>query len=203
MKKIIDKIVQKLIDENVITDEERYMYEYCIDSMLQIVIYIVLIILIGAFTGKIYESAFFLIFFLNIRLFAGGFHADKDKNCFLLSVTSYLIYIIVNEIIRHFNRTNVFVGTIILGIIIILFAPVDCNNRRLIKDEKIRNKIITSGIIFIMLIINVLGYFNILNIELSLTFSCCLIETITLLLGIIKNYLQKVDNRDENERCNM
>lgn len=180
---ISKKIVDKLINNEIISCEEREVYEYCAKSLLQFVGYICCLTLMGIMMHKIFETIAFIIFFLGIRGFAGGYHAKKEILCSIMSIAVYILYLWFCECITVLSNTNIIILIVFFVINICVLAPVDCKNKRLIKKEYYRNKIFTIIFTCLFVIIGIL--FRIENV--NIIGAIMLTEVISLYMGVIDN----------------
>lgn len=55
------------------------------------------IIVISLMFHKLLPTIFFLVFFLELRKRTGGYHLDKFYRCYLASIVSYLVIVIISE----------------------------------------------------------------------------------------------------------
>ena len=83
IKKLSQYILQYLLRNNVIenTQDEKEYYQYGIEITISSVLNILLILGIGLVTRNILENVIFLLFFIPIRQFTGGFYANTYFKC--------------------------------------------------------------------------------------------------------------------------
>ena len=116
--------------------------------MIEAFINVVISLLLGAVLGCFKEVVFFLIVFMPLRSFCGGYHAAKTWQCTVLSNLVVLLVIVVSKVsLLAGIITPVYIlGDIVIGGMIVLFAPVDNENRRLGEKERRRYKMTASVI---------------------------------------------------------
>ena len=80
---ISEQMLQYLLKSRVIndSDEEKEYYRYGIEITISSLLNIILIIGIGIIFRNVFESIIFLSFFMLIRQFTGGYHADTYFKC--------------------------------------------------------------------------------------------------------------------------
>ena len=139
------------------------------------------------------ESVIFLISFSVIRIFSGGFHAKSEWLC---EVSSSIAIILVMLAMKLFKTYHVTIDTMLLislaaGLIIILFSPIESENKKLSDREKHIFKVITEIITTMFLVIILLSK-NIGNYTLSIPIFVSLIyQSILILLAALQKSLKK------------
>ena len=89
----------------VLTKEEQEMIEYGIERLKVNCIGGLIILGSGLFFGVFRESILFFIVFYLLRRYVGGYHADTQKRCYIISFSIILFSICL---IKYINK-----GTII------------------------------------------------------------------------------------------
>ncbi len=92
-------------------------------------------ILLGLLMGLLWESVLFVICFLPLRRYAGGFHAKTREGCLFFSVTIVVAAFFVIKYLRCENWIIAAVSVICLAILWKI-APVGNEKRLLNKEEK-------------------------------------------------------------------
>lgn len=151
---------------NIIYEEDKEIYLYGLQLIISTVIGIALIMLLGILINKIYLSIAFLISFISIRMYSGGYHANSYLKCNLTLIALYLLTISATMFTptTYIIKTSL-IMTISTIYIIIKFAPVDNKNKRLTENQKKKNKQITLFILFSYYLIGILMYK--INIQIS------------------------------------
>lgn len=136
---ISELILQYLLKSNVINDsnDEKEYYRYGIEITVSSLLNVILIIFIGILFQSVIESIIFLIFFMLIRQFTGGFHADTYFKCnfsFCISFISVLI-------MYHFSEGKITVWfSILISIlcvaIILLKCPIENINKPIPEHKR-------------------------------------------------------------------
>lgn len=180
------KRIQKFIKEQC--DLEEYDEDILEYGLQQIKVYIIAIIValglsVAMNVGK--NVITFFGVFIPLRLYSGGYHADTQKRCNVVSIgVIILVYWLLNNCSWYDNKWIML--EIIFSILIFILAPVDNKNRRLTKEEKyrfrgkVRKIIIFTNVLFIFLFFISSQYIG--GIVMAYMIVC-----ITLILGKIKN----------------
>lgn len=151
ISKCKEGIITRLIECSVIGEADRELYEYAVHSLWLNVAPIFLVLLLGGVMGRIKEGLLLIIPFLAIRKYAGGFHAKKESTCL---VSSSLLLALCVYLTGHLNFDiilNCFVAVSIISLMV--FSPIDTENRRLDAEEKKRYKFLTCVRVLIVAVV--------------------------------------------------
>lgn len=142
-------LVRMLIETNTISEEEKCLYMYGIEQGITYIINWSITIMVGIFFGNLIPTLGFMVMYIPLRSFAGGFHAITKRRCFYYSN----ILILCCEIIFYFWKyipASIFGIAFLLGNLIIAFlSPIQSPNKPLVEEEIIQYK---STILKIMII---------------------------------------------------
>lgn len=173
-----------LIKNKVIDIEERDVYIYG----LEIILLNGILLLIFFLLGDIRHFFAFILFFVPIRIFSGGYHANKSEHCFIFSILIYCISIAVVKFFPMLYQMWLwrFAGIISL-IIVVTYAPLVNINNPLNESQKTRNKIIVRLLLIPDLVFYIICCRMKMNIASNeLVFIC--MNSVMLLLGKIRNH---------------
>lgn len=123
-KKVVDRL---LIDES--TKKEDYeIYLFGMEQLLTVIIDFLTAILIGVAFGEVIQTVIFVLSFMILRSYAGGFHASTPFKCYLLTS---LTIIAVLSVMKYVEVDLVVLAGIFLvaSMIIWVLAPVDTENK--------------------------------------------------------------------------
>lgn len=118
-----------------LTEEDRAIVEFGIAQGKVQALGILVGLLIGLLFQVFWQSILFIMAFMPLRMYAGGYHADTQKRC---SIMSAFIMCGACAWMRFSAYTGVvaFISMIILLIIVIILAPVENDNKMLDELEK-------------------------------------------------------------------
>lgn len=180
-------------------DEERKdnyeIYEYAVYIILSSAFHIATIIALGLCFNLLVESLVFYFSFITIRKFAGGYHAKTPIKCYIISVVSSTIILVLINIIpiivSRFRFIEYFL--LILGlfslIIICYLSPLDTINNPLNNEEKIFLKKITIFLsVSIYFISCLLIVFSVLNIGIAMMFGIFMSNLVLVLRKATTNH---------------
>lgn len=181
------KILQYLLSMEVVEDtsESRAYYQYGIEITLSSILNVVLILLLGIIFASILESTIFLISFIVIRQFTGGFHASSYFRCNLIFCTCFLAVLLICKIIEYKMSLFIMMGIILFSILSALrYCPVEHENKPLSQWQQRTYKILsvilclTYGLSAIMLSLNFIKYGTLMIMTLLLITCLVIIEKI-------------------------
>lgn len=192
IRKISNYITDSLIENRIINENERCLYFYCIEGLVEVIGNVLITLIIGTLLGKIFETALFLVIFIPLRSLVGGFHVKNENVCFILSIAIFIEILLsalyLQESLEVMWSIRIYIVSMIC---ILLIAPVDCKNKRLNKEKNIKLKkiiLVFSAILSIVfLLVLKIKKYNYCFIVSNTT----LIVTLLLIIGYIKNIFDK------------
>lgn len=124
----------RIIDKDM---EERYVYVFI--CWIEKFITIGSIILISLVFHKLLPTIFFLVFFLELRKRTGGYHLNQFYKCYLATVVSYLVIVIISAKLSE-NPQWLFTILLLAIIEIGLIGTVNHPNMHMTSDELTESK---------------------------------------------------------------
>lgn len=185
MDKKIQYFACKITDFLLLEDSEYEIVLYGVHEMIIILLNIFTVIVFGVLWKNLLFAVVFLIDFMMLRPYAGGYHADTEFRCYLLSV------VVINILLamEHFffiQLEQILVLVIFPATFVFAYAPVENDKNSLSLDEKeiYRKKARrTLGFSLLLLLISaVLGW----NIVCQGMFCSIFLVALSLITGIIK-----------------
>lgn len=190
MISFIKKYSDKLVTNKVIEAEDKELYAFGLQQSLLILANILTTIVIGIIFGMILESILFLVSYIPLRSFAGGYHSKTPLRCYLFSL---VLTMVVLAVIKYILWTNIMIIAVamIASVIIFLLAPIEDSNKPLDQVEtsvyKKRLRILLAVEISVTILLLLLG---LKQIPICISVSI-LILSMMLVMGAIKNKLKK------------
>lgn len=133
---ISEKTVNRLIKKNVIDENDYEIYQYGLEQFFTTILNITTVVVIGFLFGELWQGLLFVIAFMALRSYAGGYHEPTPIRCYLL--TTLIIALSLSAI--KYIKINTFacVGLLVMsGIVILLFSPSESANKPLDDIEYI------------------------------------------------------------------
>lgn len=143
IKSFSNKLLQYLVKTGTIDKDEDVLayYRYGLEITISSIVNIILILLIGICSHHFYESIAFLICFVTLRQFTGGYHANTYFKCNFLFSILYIALLIAYDL--TIKQLTYHADALMLVFSIVTFAsecPIEHNNKPLSDIQKKRNK---------------------------------------------------------------
>lgn len=190
------KVAEYLIKNEVVKEEYQESYIYGLEIIMEkLATYSVLLVL-ALYFKLLIPSILFVAFFVVLRGYTGGFHANTYVGCFTGTIVMYLS---CSQIIAPFlmkEKIIIFLSLAIAGMLIFLLAPINHPNLNMDSDEikKCRRGIRFVLVFELMFIIGeIFGKVN----EVYIVLPCLGIVMCAILLGFAKITKQEVKVYEE------
>ncbi len=144
IEKLVDKLINKQLEENMISKEEVAIYRYGYILVCEVFINIIIAAIIAGISGEWLLITLFCVIYIPLRSFCGGWHADKLWKCTIYSNFIIILMIIGAEyMVQAFTGILLFVLFIICLLGILCMAPMDTKSKPISKEERkvYKNKI--------------------------------------------------------------
>lgn len=130
---LAEKIVRRLCDRQIISKENEELYKYGFNIGLTILINLLSSVLVGVFFGMIFESMIFLMGYIPLRSYAGGYHARTPLRCYFISI---FIMILILAFFSYVSLVSLYKMLLFIGVTVcIILSPVEDENKPLDDDE--------------------------------------------------------------------
>ena len=139
VKNISNGIADMLWTQGIIQEDDIDKCKYGIDLFISSFLEIISILAIAAFLGNFIETVLLFVFFVPLRIYAGGYHADTKLKCYFISLVMYgFSYTLANITPSGmFVLINV-IGTLFSLIMVLIMAPIIHINNN-VNDIERRN----------------------------------------------------------------
>ena len=154
MKSLSKTTTDILVSQSAISKEDAEICSQGLEIFLASAIELIAIFIISAFAGNFLPTLLFFSFFIPLRIYAGGYHADTKLKCFLVSLLVYFVF----SVILAYLPQNLYVHTIVAEIaftltMVVVKAPVVHYNKSINTKEKSVYRKISLTIAFVEAII--------------------------------------------------
>lgn len=175
----VNKIVNKLANNGNIVEEDKEIYAFGLRQGMIITANIITTLIIGTLLKMVWQTILFMILYIPLRSFAGGYHARTQFRCYILSVILIMAVLLVIKYVFIANFVSL-LAALVSGVIIYITAPVGDINKPLDDIEIIVYKKWTRIILIIELcmmpIMMWLGFNQaLICVSMSLTVLSCLL----------------------------
>ena len=145
--KIASYLCSKMLAHNLIKKEFFEAYVYGLELLFSFIISTFIILMVGALFNQIISSFVFLVAFIFIRRFTGGYHATTFLKCQICFVSTFISVLLLSKFLPA-NIYIVIILPILVGLPLILrYAPIENKYKPLTPKEKIKHKY-TGAVVF-------------------------------------------------------
>ena len=141
INRITSAIVETQIKAGLLKDEDRDIYNYGYMLVIETLLNILVGIVIGLVFKAIDTIMIFWLLYIPLRIFCGGWHAEKSWQC-LIASNVILVFVIKAEIMMT-PGTNTWVVVlleILLALMLMILSPVPTKHKPITAREKSRFK---------------------------------------------------------------
>lgn len=132
--RLSNRIASKLEEYQIISGTNRALYEYGLRRMFTTILNIITMLVIGALMDMVLYAVIYIVAYIPVRIYAGGYHASSPQRCWAFSSIILFIVLLLLKMIPE-NTHNVF--TLLgMSIIIVLLSPVDTKSKSLSANER-------------------------------------------------------------------
>ena len=147
------RIGKYLICNNVISKDDFPVYKYGLELLISSIIETVVICSLGAIFFSLFDAIVFIVCFVLLRSFCGGFHASSYLRCTIYSTLTFSAVAIMAEYV-HIDLTALAIMSMIDLTVIIIFSPVENSAKPIDQDHKPRLKIISVAVCIAFIILS-------------------------------------------------
>lgn len=130
IERLSERYTNYLLHTKQISGDDYEVYRFGISQLFFIIVNSLTIITIGILFGKIIEMLIFVIAFVMLRRYAGGYHAPTAFRCYLLTSVSAVLGIYIIKSLPVW-KGEYFWLFVIAGMCIFCIAPVENSNKPL------------------------------------------------------------------------
>ena len=147
-----------LIKNKIVDIQQRDIYVYGLEVILLNGSLLIVFLIASLLCGEMINFLAYFLFFLPLRLFSGGYHAEKSESCFVLSTIMYGLSIAITVFfpLLYQNWKWIIAGVISVVVILVL-SPMVNENNPLTKAQRKRNRIIVCVLLAVDLVVFILS----------------------------------------------
>lgn len=137
IQKIVDRIVDRQVKNQFIEQEDINIYKYGYFLLFEVLINLIISFMIGVVFHDIKTVVLFLVLYIPLRTYSGGWHADRLWKCtFISNLILVIAEVISNYCIEYIPVMYCIPMMILFGIYILVVSPVDTESKPLENDER-------------------------------------------------------------------
>ena len=172
--------------EGLSESEINEVVEYGIWRGKIIVISAFLVIALSAIMGILTKGIIFLICMCSLRRYAGGYHADTQSRCYVISFIVLILSLLWMKSVDNIGMNGITIQLFML-LILVFLAPVENKNRILDEAEKKKyGKKTRTTAIFLSLVYILMCELNKPEYAIPIE-TAFVVLTISLIVGFVKN----------------
>lgn len=130
------RIVERLLRNEAIIQSDYEIYLFGMEQMLTIILDLLTAVIIGIAFGRVLQTIIFMIAFMVIRSYAGGYHASTSFRCYLLTTLTIIITLSAMKFV-NLDMVMLISLLVIASIVILIISPEDTENKPLDDIEYI------------------------------------------------------------------
>lgn len=187
-EKIMENVWKGMKTTGNVDEEDKEIYLFGFYQGLIFLLNLVTALLTGIILNMFLESVLFLICFIPLRIFAGGYHAKTQFRCYVMSTVTTVILLYLIAFLQKNMGVEAIALYIIATCIIWKLAPVQDKNKPLDLDEQKKyRKRVHSLLIIISCISGCLYFWGIYVVPAVVVCVVCQLS-IVLIWGKLKNH---------------
>ncbi len=140
-------IASFFVKSGVAREEDEDLYIYGLQTILSSVFSLSLILMLAVIKSMVTETLLFLACLVLMRSYTGGYHAKKYWSCCLVTLSCYILNMLIAKNIGTSNR--LFVLYLVSILIILLFSPLENKNKPIAGRDMPKFKLIVIGLCLI------------------------------------------------------
>lgn len=155
LRMIAESCTGVLINHGTIAAEKKNIYIYGFELFCSTVFCVMSILVLSAIFGYLDLAATFLLFFMPIRIPAGGYHAKSYGRCFILTNSVALICVVISKLLWKIQTIEPFLWLLLLCALLCIWinAPVQSKGHPLRPDRIEKNRKYAHNLIIIEIVI--------------------------------------------------
>lgn len=191
LNKIATKITKTMLASKIIAEDMFDIYVYGVELLLSFLFNTTIIMIAGILLGRILQTLLFLLIFVLLRSFTGGYHANTYGVCTFVTFLVYGGVLLLSEL---FVPSLLFYGVLtIVGVALLLaWVPIEHPNKKITEKKKSKYKHISLVLFLIFITVGAL----LCHADLQLNAVVFFTLTADLLLLFVKNR-KKGENKHE------
>lgn len=188
VKTLSRKMVDWQTNKGFLLLEERKIYEYAYEIFI-VKVFCILMTCVIAYLFHYYFIFLYMLSYMPLRTYAGGFHAKTNEYCIAFSVILLCIVCVCGKYLMIFNFMQIVLFLELLAIaIILILSPVEDFNKPLDDEERVKYRKYAYMVALIEVIVAAILYlFKIVEVSGIIMFAHIVLATM-LVAGRIKNH---------------
>lgn len=188
LTQISDKLAVFFLQRDLIKASHQRIIAYGLTLMISTILNIMLIVFLGFFLNRLSDALVFLVVFIVLRQFSGGYHASTYLKCCIVLCSSFGAVLLFRQIFSR-QMEMMLVALVLSLVTFLMFAPIGDINKP-IRPEKQR----VAKIKCLVVLFCIFGLAIILYAQKSIL---CLSVSGTAFMTAILILVKKIRSREE------
>ncbi len=129
------KITDKLEHNGTISKSDRALYEYGLRQMFTTFLNILTMLLIGLAMKMVIPAILYILAYIPLRVYAGGYHASTPQRCWIFSAIMLFVVLWILKNVSVVYPYPLMALSLISCVGIFVFSPVEDKHKPLDKTE--------------------------------------------------------------------
>lgn len=131
---MFDKMATAFANNNIIAPEEKELYAYGLQEGFLMIWNMLTTVMLGMMFHLVWESIIYMVAYIPVRVYAGGYHAKTQLRCYFFSIGMTVLSLAVIKWIT-WSYIICFIMSALSGGIIFMLSPVEDANKPLDEIE--------------------------------------------------------------------
>ena len=154
MEKVKNRILDIFVENRIIKEEDRDIYEFGLITMFFTLGKFLLLFVIFLILGEVTGFVTFILGFCILRYYSGGYHVSSATLCALLTFILIYITIVISKVCFLNGWTFVPLLCVLISIpLVFIFAPGKVKNRPLKDEERTKFRYMSRKMVIILSLI--------------------------------------------------
>ncbi len=136
MHSLIDIFAYKVYKEKLLSNEDIRKMKYAMTVLWNEIVKFIILLIIFSVLDKRNLFLFSLCLLLPIRIFSGGLHFRSSFICFIMSLTFFLLSIIILPDLFDMNIRLSLILMIVSTLIIYIYSPIPSSFRPILNEKR-------------------------------------------------------------------
>lgn len=190
ISKLSVKLTHHLLSKGTIEEQDTDIYTYGFFIFLSYIFYLSITIILGFLFSCVLESIIHFLTFQFIRKFAGGYHANTETRCEIMSIASIALCVFIVKLSKTFDfQIALLIITAIAAICILFFSPLESQEKPLNDKEFNHHRKISRLILLIITALILISFIFELRVLFAPSCLSLILESILLITGKVKKGL--------------
>lgn len=129
-----ERITRIFVSNEIIASEDSDLYVFGLQQGMAMILNIMTSIGIGLFLGMLWQTIIFMLSYIPLRIYAGGYHSKTQFKCYLFSIGLILIGLLTIKFMPWTSAIYIFIW-LFSGVIIFYLSPIENSNKPLGQIE--------------------------------------------------------------------